>query len=311
MTTTPSTDVRQPGAIVPYEDMGFEWSDFGLDDIPVIFPITTIVQGTSRMPGADKHGGDFYNTGTETFASQIDVVILARSNTRALFEDGADQPLCRSADGKTPLPNQPLWARESFKARGGKKVAVLSTVQPGSCFGCPFSEWPEDGSAPLCQESDVYLIDTEEGELSQLRVKGKSLRPLRQWIGRRCLPKRIAPFNFRVRLGTDRKEGPSGPYQELVVKGAEQLPPAEAAKYGNLLAEQRARFEKTLRDSEHVEWVDETENGTTWGDGSESYAGERLRTDVDEDGVYTGKKRAPTPGVRDRLADKVGPMFHE
>lgn len=231
--------------LVSWEDFGqMDWEDDGTDDVQPAFPMIKIVQGTSTMEGAGKHGGDFWHSDTEEYESTISVVALVKRETRALFEEGRVEPSCLSVDGKVPLPNQPKWAGQ---------------VQPAACVECPFSAWGEDNTPPPCKNSEVLLVDRGNGDLAQLRVNGKSIKPLRQFIARKCKPKSLPLYAYRLTLGTRELSGDGKKWHELTLSG-ELMQPAEAKVYSDMLRAQREQFEQTLRattDTEAVEWTED------------------------------------------------------
>lgn len=231
--------------VVSWEDFaGADWEDDGTDDVRPSFPVIKIVQGTSTMEGAGRHGGDFWHSDTEEYESSLSVVALVKRETRALFEEGQSDPSCLSVDGKAPLPSQPRWEGE---------------VQPASCAECPLSAWGPDNTPPPCKNSEVLLVDRGEGDLAQLRVSGKSIKPLRQFIAKRCKPKRIPLYAFRLNLSTRELSDAGKKWHELVVSG-DLMQPTEAKRYSDMLRAQREAFEKTLRetsDTDRVEWPDE------------------------------------------------------
>lgn len=238
--------VNEHGEIVKWEDFGqADWEDDGTEDVQPSFPYIKITQGTSTMEGAGKHGGDFWHSDTEEYTPTLNVVALVMRETRALFGDeNSEAPACVSADGHAPLPDQPQWS---------------GAVQPETCGDCPFSSWGPNNEAPKCKASKVLLVDRGAGDLAQLRVSGKSIKPLRQFIARRCKPKRRPLYSFRLELSTRELSEPGKKWHELVVD-AEDLTPQEAMGYSELLRAQRTAFEETLKkssDTARTEWPDE------------------------------------------------------
>lgn len=159
-----TTDIKvldEKGEIVSWDDLA--WEDTGIGNVAPSFPIIKIVQGTSTMEGAGKHGGDFWRSDTEEFYSELDVVPLLRRETRALFEQGNNSPICMSPDGVAPLSNQPLWMSTNITTidMGQKGIHPVPEFAPENCAACPFSQWGEDGTPPLCGSSDVLLVDVD------------------------------------------------------------------------------------------------------------------------------------------------------
>lgn len=237
--------VDESGEIVSWEDFGqYDFEDDGTEEIRPSFPNIKLVQSTSSMEGATQNVGKFWHSDRETFEYPLEVVALARRETRALFEEGRLEPACLSIDGKAPLPNQPKWA---------------GSAQPAACAECPFSSWGEDNSPPPCGKSEVLLVDRGDGDLAQFRVNGTGIKPLRQFIARRCKPKHLPLYAFRLTFTASEMVGPGKKWQQLEVDGDLQTP-AVAQRYSDMLRSQREAFEKTLRettDTDGVEWVDD------------------------------------------------------
>ncbi len=214
---------------------GFE-SD-GTEDVAPSFPYIKLVQATSSMEGASKHAGDFWRSDTETYHNPLDVVALFQKQTRAFFKEGENQPACRSNDGITPAPNQPLW--ENMAA-------------PASCADCPFSVWGEDGTPSECSKSTVVLVE-HEGELAQLRLSGTSIGPWRRFIASKLKSKKLPLCSQRLSLTTVEKSKPGKKWFELMVD-AERMPDAEARAYNAIIAYERGRFERATDEPHDDGW---------------------------------------------------------
>ena len=243
---------RETGEVVSYTAPDGGWESDGNEDIAPSFPTITIVQPTSRMPGAERHVGEFWHSDRETYEAELSVVGLVKRETRALFEDGSDTPVCMSSDGKAPLPNMPLWRMESVRLRDGDK-SVPFGVAPSACEMCPFSQWLGD-SPPACQASYVILVDRGDDDLAQLRIKGKSIKPYREFVKRKLAPKRLPLFLFRLHLSGAVKSDVGKKWAELTID-AEPLNQEDALRYNEILRAHRARFEQAVASG--VEWDDE------------------------------------------------------
>lgn len=258
---------------VPFDQ---EWSDAqlsGIEDIQPAFPFIKIVQATSTMTGGSQHLGHFYFTDTEEFVPELDCVPLVRRQTRAMFSDGETTPVCMSADGVVPLPGQSLWETGKwFDAQKGEHRVAPSQSQAGSnagrqpraCGECPLSEW-EDDTPPPCGAADVWLVlrDGGDGEPAQLRIKGKGIRPSRNWIRRACVQKKLPLFAFRLSISTEERNEPGKKWFQPVFT-SEELPPAKRAEYRAFLIGERQRFERGLMAAEgeaNVEWDDADDPG--------------------------------------------------
>ena len=126
--TTAVQKKAEGGALANYTAPEGGWESDGNEDIAPSFPVITIVQPTSRMPGAEKHVGEFWHSDRETFGATLDVVGLVKRETRAIFEEGSDTPACMSIDGKVPQANMPLWSKEYINLRDGEKPVPFSAA---------------------------------------------------------------------------------------------------------------------------------------------------------------------------------------
>ena len=249
---TTAVTSKTTGEIIAYTPPEEGWESDGNEDIAPSFPTITIVQPTSRMPGAEKHVGEFWHSDRETYEPELSVVGLVKRETRAMFAEGSDTPVCMSSDGKAPHPNMPLWRMESVKLRDGDK-SVPFGVAPSACEMCPFSQWLGD-SPPACQASYVILVDRGDDDLAQLRIKGKSIKPYREFVKRKLAPKRLPLFLFRLHLSGAVKSDVGKKWAELAID-AEPLNQEDALRYNEILRSHRSRFEHSVASS--VEWDDE------------------------------------------------------
>jgi len=243
---------RETGEVVAYTAPEGGWESDGNEDIAPSFPTITIVQPTSRMAGAEKHVGEFWHSDRESYEATLNVVGLVKRETRALFGEGSDTPLCMSADGKAPQPNMALWRMETVRTRDGVQGVPFGSA-PSSCEMCPFSQWMGE-APPICQSSYVILVDRGDDDLAQLRIKGKSVKPYREFVKRRLAPKRLPLFTFRLRLSAEVRTDVGKKWAELVVAG-EPLSATDAVRYNEILRAHRARFEQAVASG--VEWDDE------------------------------------------------------
>jgi len=244
---------KETGEIVAYTPPEGGWQSDGNEDIAPSFPTITIVQPTSRMANAEKHVGEFWHSDREAFEATLSVVGLVKRETRALFEEGSDAPACMSLDGKVPQSNMPLWNKETINLRDGEH-AVPFAVAPSACEMCPFAQWPGE-TPPACQASYVILVDRGDDDLAQLRIKGKSIKPYREFVKRKLAPKRLPLFLFRLTLSNRIHSEPGKKWAELEI-AAEALSEPEALHYNEILRAHRARFETAV--AHGVEWDDES-----------------------------------------------------
>lgn len=279
--TTPA--LRGNTDLAEYDYSGITFEPDGNEDIQPSFPIIKLVQSTSSMKDSSKHAGEFWHSDYEDYTPTLDVVALLKRDTRAYFKD-EDQPACASNDGVVPRENQPLWA--------GKE-------QPSACAECPFSQWGPNDEPPPCRESIVLLVDRggDEPDLAQLRLNAMSFRPYKRFVSRKLAPKKLPIYTQRLHLTTNEKHDAGKKWFELVIEN-EPLPRAAVEEYVKILHAERERF------TQSVAHEPEAQNGTTWGDGSESFAGQRGFVDpaTGEVGV---RGRAPTPKDTRPFSERV------
>ena len=234
----------------------FDGESDGTEDVPPIFPTIYIVQGTSRMDGADKHGGEFWHSDTETFETNLSIVALLHKSTRALFGNGEQTPLCRSVDGERPLPDQKLWTLETWADKQGIAHDVPPYGQPDLCDQCPLSRWEND-ERPPCGDGYEYLVVRADGSFARFRVSGTSIKPMRQFIASKCRPKRIPLYAYELTLSTVRRKSADKAWHELVVTG-QLLGQEVALGYSDMLRAYRGEFERQIAEQAEAEPLDVT-----------------------------------------------------
>jgi hypothetical protein len=94
----------------------------------------------------------------------------------------------------------------------------------------------------------------------QVRIKGTSIKPFRQWVSRKLAPKRIPMFFFQVHLTTEEKTAPTRKWYQLVIESA-PLNADDARVYSHIINAHRARIEQAVRESggEVEEWAEPME----------------------------------------------------
>ena len=155
-----------------------EWDGVGDGDLtPTAGPQSIPMLGFNR-----KLGGGFTLDDGE-IVDQLDLVLLAKQNTRAWFskpfgaKDAPKTPDCWSPDSETP--SEQSADRQAVK-----------------CADCPLSKWGSDGTPPACKESFsawVFLPDPLGfGRFARIRFGGLAFAPFRDyWASFRLrLPKR-------------------------------------------------------------------------------------------------------------------------
>lgn len=272
-----STALANPAetAIESWKDL--EWESDGVEDIAPSFPVIKIVQPTSQMKNSDKRAGEFFRSDTEEYFETLEVVPLFKKDTRAMFAEGNDLPVCASSDGITPRPNMPQWE---------------GTHAPLSCESCPFSAWGPNDEPPPCKVSMVVLVD-HDGDLAQLRIIGKSIKPFRQFVARKLAPKKLPLCSQRLTLSTEGFTKPGQKWYELRIANT-ALSPAEAAQYNAVLKYERGRFEQEVADADAEDVREHVSTpAPRWGDGRTPFG---IRTDTNGPVVYQGRAVDPETG---------------
>jgi hypothetical protein len=233
------------------------WASDGNEDIPPAFPIVSIVQPMSQI--AMPVPGWWYHSDTGEQTGEFVGVLLVRRETRAMFVKGDDKPICRSDDGKVPVARTRLWEMEPgdrLAFENGENYGV--PLKPKDCDDCPFSVW-RGSDPPLCGNSYIIIAarNGDQDDLVQVRLKGTSIKPFRQWIRTKLAPKREPMYFYEVRLTTEEKQAPSRKWHQLVIE-ANPLTEAEAQQYSIILGEHRARIEHAVREAggEVEQWID-------------------------------------------------------
>ena len=224
--------------LAEYRDYDGEWEDDGSEDIGTVLPVVKLVQSTSQMKDSSRNGGYFWRSDTEDFYPNIDIVPLLMRETRALFEEGKEQPGCMSPGGRKPRPNMPYWAERNQE-------------QPETCGECPFSEWGADGTPPPCKNSymvaavwldDLDAVPTGKEDIVQIRIAGKSIRPWKQLVAKAIHSKKLPLFAFKLRLMSE--EFTAAGKKAHVLTFEHSLLPKSVAQVLNVrLREERSRME--------------------------------------------------------------------
>jgi len=239
----------ETGEVMDWSELdGIDFGDTGIEEVKPYFPNVKVVQGSSGMAGASKHGGHFWHSDSQEFSEDLDIVPMLRRETRALFGTGDSKPMCTSNDGKFPLDNQRLWdGRHVISVGEGDsniRQVDVPKVAPNGCANCVFSEWPKGGK-PVCPSSDVWLVNRgtdEKPDLAQLRLSGMSIGPMIAWVKREVKPRSLAPFFYRLRLSNKEHVEGTRKWQDLVVESTKRTP-REIRATGDLLNRYRAEFD--------------------------------------------------------------------
>lgn len=234
------------------------WADDGNADIAPAFPIVSILQPMSQVVNAV--AGWFHHSDTDEIASDFDCVPLVKRETRAMFVDNDDKPICRSDDGIVPAPRQRLWNMEAgIRVKVNGASLGVPPVTPRDCANCPFSDW-NGAEPPVCGNSYQIIVarNGDPDDLVQLRLKGTSIKPYRDFVRKKLAPRRIPMFFFQFHLTTEEKTAPSRKWYQLVIDAA-PLTENDARTYSEVISQHRARIETAVKEAggEVEEWVDD------------------------------------------------------
>lgn len=218
------------------------WASDGNDDAPIHYPLIKMVHATSRMTDdAPKHAGEFWHDDLERFTETLEIVGLVRKDSRALFMEGSESPVCRSSDGKTPEPGGEIWGMEMVQLRKAAQPQMLPHAEPSSCASCVFGQW-FDKTPPPCKSSIVLLVDRPGIGPARMQLSGKSIRPYNDLIGR-IRGKKHRLFFYKLTLSTVRKSEGGNTWYELAPIKAELLPVEEMHRYNEIVRELTPAFD--------------------------------------------------------------------
>lgn len=218
-----TVDVQRPPLLEGFDDLRPQ-------DLKI--PVIKIVQGVSRMEGAQKHGGELYNSITAEFAATLDVVFLYGKHGRSLFEkdSGSDKPECRSND------------------------AITGNVY-GACSQCQFNpEVHEElwGNSDLkrCSRGFDFLLAVIDGGVAAISVRKTNLAAAKQLLSQLTYRK-LPLFGAVVTLSTVLRSEPGKQWSALVLKVKRVLADDEMQQYREMAAAIKAtRYEVVDDESE-------------------------------------------------------------
>lgn len=174
-------------------------------------PLLKLVQGTSRMDGAQAHIGQWHNSVTGEFLDAPELLIIGIAKGRVMFpgQFSADnKPLCASNDGALPRPEFVGLITKIISVNAVGEPAVMTVTIPDKCADCPFSKWGDAGAPPRCNEVSTFAGLDENGLpcLVQLRSTGMRNAP--------ALKTMLAANGIRktIRLGSIQETNDSGTY---------------------------------------------------------------------------------------------------
>jgi hypothetical protein len=208
-------------------------------------PVLKIVQGTSKMEGANRHGGDFYNTITGEFAESLTVVPLALDRQRAKFNKGDDKPDCVSRD-------------------------CVNGSKYGQCDSCEYnadynqSLWEKDINGerpPHCDKGyRLLLINTEDGGPAIFTASKTNVNPVKTLV---TMLKTVGLKKTRTSalwsgayvFKTELREEPGRKWYQLVIRPAKWHAPEEIAEYRDMAGAMKSTKYEVVGD-EHSDAID-------------------------------------------------------
>lgn len=229
---------------------GYQWADSGTGDMTPPYPIVRLASGQSRMEGAAQHVGQWYHSDRAAYSEVLDVVLMKRTRTRALFGRESDIPLCSSANGISPKPGAKLWLQPAFETKAGQVIDVPGAKAPDECRACPFSGGEEeDGSwrSGLCRSSLVYLAMRWDDESAAIvRLTATQAGFLERFIRQRILGRGLPLLAMRLWLKPERRqEKGRDPYYVIRVDG-EDIDALLAFELDGRLRAETERFEQSM-----------------------------------------------------------------
>jgi hypothetical protein len=188
---------------------GFSQSDLRL-------PVWKIVQATSKMEGALKHIGEFWNSATGEYKPSFDAVVLSWKHVRSLFSgDTSDSgPECQSRD-------------------------CLAGSRYGACRACQFNgevhqELWRDAAAKRCNLGySMTLLDPSEGTPSLFTAQKTAVGAVKM-LNTTLTLKRLPLFGALCTFSAITRQEKGRQWQELKITVGAALPAADVAQYREL-----------------------------------------------------------------------------
>lgn len=224
---------------------GETWAADGSEDFDAMPGDIKIVSAVSTMEGASRNVGKFWHSdrgGDRAFDETLDVVPLMVRTGRTFFAFGNPTPLCRSNDGKTIEPGQPLWGLEAVRVSNqGPEVEV--PPEPRGCETCQFSRWEGNTEPPLCGEAKVVLMVRKDDEsLARFRFTKTAIKVLSKFIRQEVVGARRPLYSHRLTISLSEVSSGGKKWFEPKFKAVD-VSLDEARAYSALVAQQRQRFE--------------------------------------------------------------------
>lgn len=219
----------------------------GLDQGDTIIPRFQIVQPTSRAAsdGLAAPGTFRSNLASETF-EQRRIVPLTITKGRVLFEEGADQPLCKSDNGAVPSRVIERPPCETCCQRVGGRLQPV----------CPKAVWDRSttpATPAACSEIyNIMALDVEASESGVpflLAAKGTSIKPVRRLISYLAL-RRVSPFACQTTMKLAKTRNAKGTFYVLDFADIKPVEPAD--RYRDQFLALRAYDMQCTYDAEDV-----------------------------------------------------------
>lgn len=189
---------RQSAEVGEYLGKPLEGAE-GYSQADLKLPVWKIVQGTSRMEGAVKHVGEFYNTVTGEYRPDLDVAVLSWKHARSLFSgDPSDsKPECLSRD-------------------------CVQGSRYGACRGCQFNAevhqdlWQGDPkTTKRCSLGySMTLISPDEGTPSLFTAMKTAVGAVKM-LNTTLMLKKLPLFGVLCNFSTVTRQEPGKQWQEL------------------------------------------------------------------------------------------------
>lgn len=201
-------------------------------------PRLVLVQAQHAHEGADKHMGEWYNTGSNEHIANPRILIIGIAKSRAMFSDQFSRdskPICRSDNAIVP--------RHEFI---GVAVRGDGYAIPHTCAECVFGTWTGD-TPPECSIADNWAAITADLEPVVFALRGASYKVSKKLktTARVAMAKRQALY---IELGSQRESSDTGTYYVPTFTLVREAVPAEmlemaSAMNGVNLASRAAEME--------------------------------------------------------------------
>lgn len=226
-----TTNATHGGLAIAAPSLAIEGME-GLTQRDVILPRWSLIQPTSRKPGADDHVGEFLRNLDGEYRDALDVVVLEIQPSRLLW----------SGDASDTRP-------ECF-SRDGHQGSVY-----GACGSCAFNvsvnpdllQRLRNGEpVKACQYGYTYVVvdDLETETPALLGAMGTSVRPSKILNSQFALRKR-PPFSALVHVESEKQTNERGKYYVLKLSVKEWLSTEETAHWREMY---QALHGATIRD---------------------------------------------------------------